>query len=118
MMQALVPLALRAGMVAVALVCSAGSTGAQTPAAPAASEPAAKTLRPEVATPVNAAQEAARLQRPLWVLLQNKPEVEEPAPEDLHWVGTTATVLHYHAEGQQLTVDGIDVADPDVVRTD
>jgi hypothetical protein len=60
MMQALVPLALRAGMVAVALVCSAGSTGAQTPAAPAASEPAAKTLRPEVATPVNAAQEAAR----------------------------------------------------------
>ena len=42
-----------------------------------------------------AAQEATRLQRPLGVLLQNKPEVEEPGPDDLHWVGTTATVLRY-----------------------
>ena len=42
-----------------------------------------------------AAQEAARLQRPLGVLLQSKPEVEEPGPDDLHWVGTTATVLRY-----------------------
>ncbi len=42
-----------------------------------------------------AAQEATRLQRPLGVLLQSKPEVEEPGPEDLHWVGTTATVLRY-----------------------
>ncbi|HEY4999885.1 MAG TPA: LON peptidase substrate-binding domain-containing protein, partial [Usitatibacter sp.] len=42
-----------------------------------------------------AAQEAARLQRPLGILLQNKPDVEEPGPEDLHWVGTTASVLRY-----------------------
>ncbi|HEV2979645.1 MAG TPA: endopeptidase La [Casimicrobiaceae bacterium] len=42
-----------------------------------------------------AAQEAARLQRPLGVLLQSKPEVEEPGPDDLHWVGTTATVVRY-----------------------
>ena len=42
-----------------------------------------------------AAQEAARAQRPLGVLLQSKPEVEEPGSDDLHWVGTTATVLRY-----------------------
>src|SRR5262252_4919210 len=42
-----------------------------------------------------AAQEATRLQRPLGVLLQSKPEVEEPGQDDLHWVGTTATVLRY-----------------------
>ncbi|HUP93525.1 MAG TPA: endopeptidase La [Burkholderiales bacterium] len=42
-----------------------------------------------------AAQEAARLQRPLGVLLQNKPEIDDPRPEDLHWVGTTANVLRY-----------------------
>src|SRR5215470_9734067 len=42
-----------------------------------------------------AAQEATRLQRPLGVLLQNKPDIEEPGPDDLHWVGTTATVLRY-----------------------
>jgi len=42
-----------------------------------------------------AAQEAARLQRPLGVLLQSKPEVEQPGADDLHWVGTTATVLRY-----------------------
>jgi ATP-dependent Lon protease len=42
-----------------------------------------------------AAQEAVRLNRPLGVLLQSKPEVEEPGPDDLHWVGTTATVLRY-----------------------
>src|SRR6516225_3252653 len=42
-----------------------------------------------------AAQEATRAQHPLGVLLQSKPEVEEPGPDDLHWVGTTATVLRY-----------------------
>ena len=36
-----------------------------------------------------AAQEAVRLQRPLGILLQVKPDVEQPRPEDLHWVGTT-----------------------------
>ncbi len=42
-----------------------------------------------------AAQEAVRLQRPLGVLLQSKPDLEEPGPDDLHWVGTTANVLRY-----------------------
>src|SRR5688572_15404056 len=42
-----------------------------------------------------AAQEAARLQRPVGVLLQMKPEIDDPRPEDLHWVGTTANVLRY-----------------------
>ncbi len=42
-----------------------------------------------------AAQEAVRLERPLGVLLQSKPEVEEPGPDDLHWVGTSASVLRY-----------------------
>ena len=36
-----------------------------------------------------------RLQRPLGVLLQSKPDVDEPGPDDLHWVGTTANVLRY-----------------------
>jgi ATP-dependent Lon protease len=42
-----------------------------------------------------AAQEAARLQRPLGVLLQSKPDAETPEPDDLHWVGTSANVLRY-----------------------
>src|SRR5438067_11674819 len=42
-----------------------------------------------------AAQEAVRLERPLGVLLQSQPEVEEPGSEQLHWVGTTASVLRY-----------------------
>ncbi len=42
-----------------------------------------------------AAQEAARLQRPIGILLQSKADVEEPSPDDLHWVGTTANVLRY-----------------------
>jgi ATP-dependent Lon protease len=42
-----------------------------------------------------AAQEAARLQRPIGVLLQVKPEIDDPRSEDLHWVGTTANVLRY-----------------------
>ena len=42
-----------------------------------------------------AAQEAVRLQRPIGILLQTKPDVDDPKPEDLHWVGTTATVLRY-----------------------
>jgi ATP-dependent Lon protease len=47
-----------------------------------------------------AAQEAVRLQRPIGILLQNRPEVDEPGPNDLHWVGTSATVLRY------ITTDG------------
>jgi ATP-dependent Lon protease len=42
-----------------------------------------------------AVQEAVRLQRPLGVLLQSKPDVEVPGPDDLHWVGTSASVLRY-----------------------
>jgi len=42
-----------------------------------------------------AAQEAARQQRPLGILLQVKPELDDPKPEEMHWVGTTANVLRY-----------------------
>ena len=42
-----------------------------------------------------AVHEAARLQRPLGVLLQSKPEVEQPGAADLHSVGTMASVLRY-----------------------
>jgi ATP-dependent Lon protease len=42
-----------------------------------------------------AAQEAVRIERPLGVLLQSKPDAEVPGPEDLHWVGTSASVLRY-----------------------
>ena len=42
-----------------------------------------------------AVQEAVRLQRPIGVLLQTKAEIDEPTPDDLHWVGTTAAVLRY-----------------------
>jgi len=42
-----------------------------------------------------AAQEAVRLERPLGVLLQSKPDVEEPGTEDMHWVGSSAAVIRY-----------------------
>ena len=42
-----------------------------------------------------AVQEAVRSERPLGVLLQSKPDAESPGPDDLHWVGTSATVLRY-----------------------
>jgi ATP-dependent Lon protease len=42
-----------------------------------------------------AAQEAVRLERALGVLLQSNPGAEEPGPDDLHWVGTSASVLRY-----------------------
>jgi len=44
---------------------------------------------------VTAVQEAVRLERPIGVLLQNKAEVEEPGPNDVHWIGTTASVIRY-----------------------
>ncbi len=47
-----------------------------------------------------AAQEALRLERPLGILLQSKPDVDAPGPDDMHWVGTSANVLRYvTAEG-------------------
>jgi len=42
-----------------------------------------------------AVQEAVRLGRPLGVLLQSKPDAEEPGPDDVHWVGTSTDVLRY-----------------------
>ena len=42
-----------------------------------------------------AVYEAARLQRPLGVLLQTRPEVDEPRPTDMHGIGTIANVLRY-----------------------
>jgi ATP-dependent Lon protease len=39
--------------------------------------------------------EAARQQRPLGVLLQGRPEADEPGPADMHWIGTMATLLRY-----------------------
>ena len=42
-----------------------------------------------------AAMDAARHERPLGVLLQKNPQVEDPAPDDLHWVGTSANVVRY-----------------------
>jgi len=42
-----------------------------------------------------AAQEAVRLERPLGVLLQSKPDVDEPDAADLHWVGSSAAVIRY-----------------------
>ena len=42
-----------------------------------------------------AAQEAARLQKPIGVLLQTRADIDDPRPEDMHWVGTVANVLRY-----------------------
>ena len=44
---------------------------------------------------IAAAQEAVRSQRMLGVILQTDPAVEEPTPEQLYRVGTTAQVLRY-----------------------
>jgi ATP-dependent Lon protease len=42
-----------------------------------------------------AVHEAVRLQRPLGVLLQSRPDAEAPGPDELHRVGTTANVVRY-----------------------
>ncbi|APV50246.1 endopeptidase La [Betaproteobacteria bacterium GR16-43] len=42
-----------------------------------------------------AVQEAVRLQRPIGLLLQKNSEAEEPTVEDLHDVGTTASIVRY-----------------------
>ncbi|HKI98698.1 MAG TPA: endopeptidase La [bacterium] len=44
---------------------------------------------------IRAAQEAARNEWPVGFLLQRTPETQDPAPVDLHRVGTVATVLRY-----------------------
>ena len=58
---------------------------------------------PELVTPlavgrplsVNAAQAAARESRPIGILMQRDPAVEEPSAADLHGMGTLANVLRY-----------------------
>ncbi|MGH6921213.1 MAG: LON peptidase substrate-binding domain-containing protein, partial [Geminicoccaceae bacterium] len=44
---------------------------------------------------IAAAQEAARAQRPLGIILQRNPADEDPAPEQLHAVGTVAGIMRY-----------------------
>jgi ATP-dependent Lon protease len=44
---------------------------------------------------VAAAQEAARSQRQIGLLLQRDPSVDNPGPNDLYWVGTAGNVLRY-----------------------
>ena len=44
---------------------------------------------------VAAAQEAARNERPIGVVLQRDAEVENPKPEDLYGVGAVASILRY-----------------------
>jgi ATP-dependent Lon protease len=44
---------------------------------------------------VAAAQEAARSERQIGLLLQRDPAVDAPRPDDLHWVGTVANVMRY-----------------------
>jgi len=44
---------------------------------------------------VAAAQAAVRQEKPLGVLLQRDPALDEPRPEDLHWIGTAGGVLRY-----------------------
>lgn len=44
---------------------------------------------------VAAAQEAARNEMPLGVVLQRNPAVDQPGADDLHRVGTTAEILRY-----------------------
>ncbi len=42
-----------------------------------------------------AVQEAVRLEQPIGVLFQSKADADDPGPDDLHWVGTSAGVLRY-----------------------
>jgi ATP-dependent Lon protease len=44
---------------------------------------------------IAAAQEAARTERPVGVILQRNVQPETPGPNDLHWVGTIANILRY-----------------------
>ena len=46
-------------------------------------------------TSIAAAQEAVRAERPLGVLLQTDPAVDDPKPEQLHRLGTSAQILRY-----------------------
>jgi ATP-dependent Lon protease len=47
------------------------------------------------AASIAAAQEAVRGERPVGILMQTDAAVEEPTPEQLHPIGTTAQILRY-----------------------
>jgi ATP-dependent Lon protease len=47
---------------------------------------------------VTAVQEALRSGRPLGVLLQRDPSIDDPRAEDLYWVGTTVSILRHAAQ--------------------
>jgi ATP-dependent Lon protease len=44
---------------------------------------------------IAAAQQALRDQRPIAILLQRNPEVEDPTPDDLYRIGTIANIVRY-----------------------
>lgn len=44
---------------------------------------------------IAAAQEALRTERPIGVLLQREPDVDQPGPENLHWIGTRANIVRH-----------------------
>src|SRR5215831_8842992 len=44
---------------------------------------------------IAAAQQALREQRPIGILLQRNPDVEDPGPDDLYRVGTLANIVRY-----------------------
>ena len=44
---------------------------------------------------IAAAQQAVREQRPVGILMQRDPQLEEPAPIDMHRMGTVANIVRY-----------------------
>src|SRR5215217_5671079 len=44
---------------------------------------------------IAAAQQALREQRPVGIVLQRSPEIEEPGPDDLYRVATIANIVRY-----------------------
>src|SRR5713226_4682210 len=44
---------------------------------------------------IAAAQQALREQRPVGIVLQRNPEVEDPGPDDLYRIGTVANIVRY-----------------------
>jgi ATP-dependent Lon protease len=44
---------------------------------------------------IAAAQEAARSERPIGIVLQRDMQAEKPGPDALHWVGTVGAILRY-----------------------
>ena len=61
------------------------------------------------ATTIAGAQEAARTERKIGLLLQRQPDIEDPTPADLYAIGTVAGILRYvttQTGGHQLVVEG------------